>query len=49
VLGDLLDGFETGLESRNPEAIARHREALEEFLSQVDPDRDRDGNPEGVA
>jgi molecular chaperone HscC len=37
VLGDLLDGFEAGLESRNPGAIARHREALEEFLAQVDP------------
>ena len=26
VLGELLDGFEAGLESRDPEAIARHRE-----------------------
>jgi molecular chaperone HscC len=36
-LGDLLDGFEAGLESRDPEAIARHREVLEQFLSLHDP------------
>jgi molecular chaperone HscC len=36
-LGDLLDGFEAGLESRDPEAIDRHRQALEQFLSAYDP------------
>ena len=37
MLGDLLDGFEAGLESRQPEAIERHREALQLFLSLHDP------------
>jgi molecular chaperone HscC len=37
VLGDLMDGFEVGLESRDPEAIARYREVLEQFLSMHDP------------
>jgi molecular chaperone HscC len=37
VLGELMDGFEAGLESRHPEAIARHRAALEEFLAEHDP------------
>ena len=37
VLADLLDGFEAGLESRDPEAIARHREVLTRFLSLHDP------------
>lgn len=36
-LGELMDGFEAGLESQNPEAIARWREALEEFLNFHDP------------
>jgi molecular chaperone HscC len=37
LLGDLMDGFEAGLESRDPEVIARHRAFLEEFLSHHDP------------
>lgn len=36
-LGDLIDGFEAGLESRDPDAIARHRQGLEIFLSAFDP------------
>ncbi|MDB5307334.1 MAG: hscC [Gemmataceae bacterium] len=44
VLGALLDGFEAGLESRDPEAIGRHREALQHFLSLHDPDGE---NPTG--
>jgi molecular chaperone HscC len=42
-LGDVLDGFEAGLETRDPEVIARHREALERFLSLHDPDDDPEG------
>jgi molecular chaperone HscC len=37
ILADLLDGFEAGLESRDPQTIARHREVLERFLSLHDP------------
>ncbi len=40
VLGDLMDGFEAGLESRDPAAIDRHRAALEQFLSLHDPAAD---------
>jgi molecular chaperone HscC len=39
-LSDLVDGFEAGLESQDPEAIARHRESLEMFLSTHDPTGD---------
>jgi molecular chaperone HscC len=31
-LGHLLDGFETALGLQDPESIARHRDALKEFL-----------------
>ncbi len=45
-LGDLIDGFEAGLESRDPEAIARHRHGLEIFLSAFDPtEPDVEGEP----
>ncbi|CAN5546818.1 hypothetical protein BH11PLA2_BH11PLA2_25440 [soil metagenome] len=37
VLNTLIDGFEAGLESRDPEVIERHRSNLEEFLSVYDP------------
>ncbi len=37
-LGRLLDGFEAALGMQDQEAIARHREALEMFLSRVDAD-----------
>ncbi|HSQ57404.1 MAG TPA: Hsp70 family protein, partial [Gemmata sp.] len=37
VLGMLLDGFESALEGRDPETIARHREVLEQFLTIHDP------------
>jgi molecular chaperone HscC len=40
MLGVLLDGFEAALESHDPEAIGRHREALEQFLSLYDPAAD---------
>ncbi|HEY3789455.1 MAG TPA: Hsp70 family protein [Urbifossiella sp.] len=40
MLGDLLDGFEVGLESQDPEAIDRHREGLQMFLSLHDPEGD---------
>jgi len=36
-LGDLLDGFEAGLETHDPETIDRHREGLQLFLSLHDP------------
>ncbi len=36
-LGELMDGFEGGLESQDQEAIARWREALQEFLDYHDP------------
>jgi molecular chaperone HscC len=36
-LGELLDGFEAGLSTRDPEVISRHREVLEQFLSLHDP------------
>ena len=42
-LGQLLDGFEAALNLQDPEAIARHREALEQFLSAYDPEP---GGPE---
>ncbi len=35
-LGNLIDGFEAALESREPEAIVAHREAVEAFLSEFD-------------
>ncbi|HEY1375786.1 MAG TPA: Hsp70 family protein [Gemmataceae bacterium] len=37
-LGQLLDGFEAALELRDADVIARHREALEQFLSYHDED-----------
>jgi molecular chaperone HscC len=40
MLGGLLDGFEAALESRDPEAIGRHRQELEIFLSLHDPSGD---------
>jgi molecular chaperone HscC len=43
VLGLLLDGFESALESRDKDAIARHREELERFLSLHDPTAGEDG------
>jgi molecular chaperone HscC len=45
-LGEVLDGFEAGLESGNPEVIARHREVLERFLSLHDPEGDDPGADE---
>ena len=35
-LGRLLDGFEAALSLQDAEAIARHRQALEEFLNRHD-------------
>jgi molecular chaperone HscC len=40
VLSMLLDGFESALEGRDKEIIARHREALEQFLMFHDPSPD---------
>ena len=40
VLGSLIDGFEAALETREPDVMARHREALEEFLAYHDPSGD---------
>src|SRR5262249_1897207 len=37
-LGMLLDGFEQSLAHRDQESIARHREAIETFLSACDSD-----------
>src|SRR5262249_14887291 len=42
VLSRLLDGFEEALSLQDPDGIARHREALEEFLELCDGDRDED-------
>ncbi len=39
-LGTLIDGFEAALESREPDAIGRHREALEYFVAEYDADND---------
>ncbi len=39
-LGALIDGFEAALESREPDAIGRHREALEYFVAEFDADND---------
>jgi molecular chaperone HscC len=39
-LGVLIDGFEAALESRDPISINQHRETLESFLGNVDPDGD---------
>ncbi len=39
-LGDLLDGFEAGLDTRDREVIDRHRQELEIFLSLHDPSGD---------
>jgi molecular chaperone HscC len=39
-LSDLLDGFEAGLESRDPEVIGSFREAIQIFLSLHDPSGD---------
>jgi molecular chaperone HscC len=36
LLGQLLDGFEAAMEIQDPEAIRRHRAALEQFLDQHD-------------
>jgi len=36
-LGRLLDGFETALAKREPEALRANREALQEFLDRFDP------------
>ena len=48
ILGSLIDGFEAALESREPEMMARHREALEEFLTALDGDNDDPtGNSDG--
>jgi molecular chaperone HscC len=38
MLGELLDGFEAGLQTQEPETIERHRLNLEMFLSLHDPD-----------
>jgi molecular chaperone HscC len=40
MLGGLMDGFESGLESQDPDVIARWRAALEEFLTYHDPSGD---------
>ncbi|MFO0802221.1 MAG: Hsp70 family protein [Gemmataceae bacterium] len=40
MLGELLDGFEAGLQTQEPETIERHRLNLEMFLSLHDPDGD---------
>jgi molecular chaperone HscC len=40
MLGSLIDGFEAALESREPEGMERHRDALEEFLAAFDADND---------
>jgi molecular chaperone HscC len=39
-LGELLDGFEAGLQTQEPETIERHRLNLQMFLSLHDPDGD---------
>jgi molecular chaperone HscC len=49
ILGMILDGFESALEGRDRDAIARHREALEQFLGRHDPSADTDNDPEGEA
>jgi molecular chaperone HscC len=38
----LLDGYESGLESRDPEVIVRHREQLEAFLDHLEGHSDND-------
>ncbi len=45
VLGQLLDGFESAIESQDLELIARHRESLELFLSTYDLQGDDPGEP----
>ena len=42
-LGVLLDGFESALEMRDQDAILRHREELERFLSLHDPTTEETG------
>lgn len=37
ILGELIDGFEAGLDTHDPEVIQRHRESLIEFLNAYDP------------
>jgi molecular chaperone HscC len=37
VLSELMDGFEAGLDSQDPELIDSHREALQQFLEYHDP------------
>jgi molecular chaperone HscC len=46
VLGRLLDGFESALAMQDEQAIARHREALEEFLDLYDANADGDDDDE---
>jgi molecular chaperone HscC len=41
-LSAVLDGFESAMETRDPEAIERHRQALNVFLSAHDPSDDND-------
>ena len=41
MLDDLLDGFEQALVGADPEAIDRHRDALREFLDELDGGVDR--------
>ncbi len=43
-LGQLLDGFEAALELRDADVIARHREALERFLTYHDEDAAESGD-----
>ncbi len=45
-LGVLLDGFEAALGQQDPDAIGRHRQALELFLSRVDADPTEEGTGE---
>jgi molecular chaperone HscC len=40
VLGELLHGLETALEMQEPDAIGRHREALQRFLDRYDTGSD---------
>lgn len=46
-LGELLDGFEAALGMGEAEAIARHREALEQFLDRFDRGADESEDDEG--
>jgi molecular chaperone HscC len=44
MLGQMLDGFEGALAMQDPAVIARHREALEEFLDMHDASADGGGD-----